>query len=77
MKNTFGNALQVTIFGESHGDQIGVILDGIPAGITLDMEFIKQQMEKRKAKGRISTQRHEADEVKNTTAVIAQTNCKY
>lgn len=64
MKNTFGNALQVTIFGESHGDQIGVILDGIPAGITLDMEFIKQQMEKRKAKGRISTQRHEADEVK-------------
>lgn len=64
MKNTFGNALQVTIFGESHGDQIGVILDGIPAGITLDMDFIKQQMEKRKAKGRISTQRHEADEVR-------------
>ena len=64
MKNTFGNALQVTIFGESHGDQIGVILDGIPAGITLEMEFFKQQMEKRKAKGRISTQRHEADEVK-------------
>lgn len=64
MKNTFGNALQITIFGESHGDQIGVILDGIPAGIQLDMELIHQQMEKRKAKGRISTQRHEADEVK-------------
>lgn len=63
MKNTFGNALQVTIFGESHGEAIGVVFDGIPAGIQLDMDFINAQMEKRKAKGRISTQRHEADQV--------------
>lgn len=63
MKNTFGNALQVTIFGESHGEAIGVVLDGIPAGIKLDLDFLQVQMEKRKAKGRISTQRHEMDEV--------------
>lgn len=63
MKNTFGNQLHVTLFGESHGEAIGVVIDGLAAGIALDMEFIKQQMEKRKAKGSISTKRVEADEL--------------
>lgn len=63
MKNTFGNQLCVTIFGESHGEAIGVVLDGLAPGIQLDMDFIKGMMEKRKAKGRISTQRKEADEL--------------
>lgn len=63
MKNTFGNQLQVTLFGESHGDAIGVVIDGLAPGIALDMSFINQQMDKRKAKGRISTQRKEADEL--------------
>ena len=63
MKNTFGNLLQITLFGESHGAAIGCVIDGLPAGIAIDEDLIKKQMEKRKAKGRISTQRHEADEV--------------
>ena len=63
MKNTFGNLLQITLFGESHGAAIGCVIDGLPAGIAIDEELIKKQMEKRKAKGRISTQRHEADKV--------------
>lgn len=63
MKNTFGNLVQVTLFGESHGEAIGVVIDGLAAGIALDMEFIQAQMEKRKAKGRISTQRKEGDEL--------------
>ena len=63
MKNTFGNLFQVTLFGESHGEAIGVVVDGLPAGIALDMDFINAQMEKRKAKGRISTQRKESDEL--------------
>ena len=63
MKNTVGNLLQVTIFGESHGERIGVVIDGLAAGIKLDMDFIHAQMEKRKAKGRISTQRKESDEL--------------
>ena len=63
MKNTFGNQLSVTIFGESHGDCIGAVMDGLARGIALDLDFIKQQMEKRKAKGNISTQRKEADEI--------------
>lgn len=67
MKNTIGNHISCTIFGESHGDVIGVVLDGLPAGIAIDMEHLQSQMEKRKAKGRISTQRHESDEVHITS----------
>lgn len=62
MKNTIGKHISCTIFGESHGKAIGITLDGLPAGIPIDMELMQRQMEKRKAKGRISTQRHEADE---------------
>ena len=61
MKNTFGNQFSVTIFGESHGEAIGVVIDGLAAGIHLDMDFINAMMDKRKAKGRISTQRKESD----------------
>lgn len=63
MKNTFGHNYSVTIFGESHGEAIGCVIDGLAPGIKLDMEFINSVMEKRKAKGRISTQRKEADEL--------------
>lgn len=63
MKNTFGDLLQITLFGESHGEAIGVVLDGLPAGIAVDEDHMKQQMEKRKAKGRISTQRIEDDKI--------------
>lgn len=62
MKNTIGSHITCTIFGESHGTAIGVTLDGLPAGIQLDETFLSHQLDKRKAKGRISTQRHEADE---------------
>ena len=63
MKNTFGHNYSVTIFGESHGEAIGCVIDGLAPGIKLDMDFIASVMEKRKAKGRISTQRKEADEL--------------
>lgn len=63
MKNTFGHNFSVTIFGESHGEAIGAVIDGLAPGIPLDMEFINSVMDKRKAKGRISTQRKEADEI--------------
>lgn len=63
MKNSIGNQLTISLFGESHGDAIGVVIDGLAPGISLDMDFIQGMMEKRKAKGRISTQRKEADEL--------------
>lgn len=49
------------IFGESHGPAVGVVLEGIPAGFSLDMEEISRQMGRRKAKGGLSTSRMEDD----------------
>ena len=63
MKNNFGTNISMTIFGESHGPCIGITLDGLPAGFKINLDRIKEDMEKRKAKGSISTQRHEDDEV--------------
>lgn len=63
MKNNFGTNISMTIFGESHGPCIGVTLDGLPAGFKIDLDKIDKDMEKRKAKGSISTQRHEEDKV--------------
>lgn len=63
MKNNIGTNISFTLFGESHGPAIGLVLDGLPAGFPIDMKRIHQDMEKRKAKGKISTQRHEGDEV--------------
>lgn len=63
MKNTFGNNLAVTVFGESHGEIIGAVLDGMPAGIPVNMEYIQERMLLRKATQPWSTGRHEPDEV--------------
>ena len=62
MKNSFGKNIQITLFGESHGETIGVVIDGLAPGLAIDLGYIQKRMEQRKAKGRISTQRHEADE---------------
>ena len=62
MKNTYGNSMTVTLFGESHGEQIGVVIDGLAPGVEVDMEFIRKQLELRKPHGKISTQRVENDE---------------
>jgi len=61
MKNTFGQSVAVTIFGESHGEQIGVVLDGMAPGIAVDEAFIAHQLTLRRPKGRISTARQEED----------------
>lgn len=61
MKSTIGQAIHISIFGESHNKAIGVVIDGLAAGIPLDIEHLKKQLELRKPKGRISTQRKESD----------------
>lgn len=61
MKNTIGNVLTLTLFGESHGEMIGVVIDGLPSGFHIDRNNLEWEMEKRKAAGSISTARHEAD----------------
>lgn len=62
MKNTFGDHLTVTLFGESHGKSIGVVLDGLAPGIPVDDAYIRRQLTKRRPAGRISTARQEQDE---------------
>ncbi len=62
MKNSFGNNITITLFGESHGDYIGAVADGLAPGIRIDHEYIKDKLAKRRPSGRISTPRVEADE---------------
>ena len=59
MKNTFGNNVSVTLFGESHGEAIGAVVDGLPAGISVDEDFIAHQLDLRRPVGKISTPRQE------------------
>jgi len=61
MKNSFGNAINVTVFGESHGAGVGVLIDGIAPGIKVDEDFIAQQLTLRRPSGKISTARREPD----------------
>lgn len=44
MFNSFGNILRLTSFGESHGKGIGGVIDGFPAGITIDMDFVQKEL---------------------------------
>lgn len=61
MKNTFGNVVTVTLFGESHGPAIGAVVDGLPGGIRIDEKYIAARLAQRRPSGRISTARRESD----------------
>ena len=61
MKNTFGNSLTITLFGESHGAAIGAVLDGVPSGVFVDDEYIASQLTRRRPKDALSTPRQEQD----------------
>ena len=62
MKNTLGNNVTITLFGESHGDTIGAVVDGLAPGIKINHEYIKNCLDLRRPYGRISTTRRETDE---------------
>lgn len=62
MKNSFGNNINITLFGESHGEYIGAVLDGLAPGIKIDHEYIKTKLALRRPAGKISTARVEGDE---------------
>lgn len=62
MKNTYGTSLSVTLFGESHGEEIGVVLDGLAPGIRIDYENIERKLSRRRPSGAISTKRVESDQ---------------
>jgi chorismate synthase len=62
--NTFGNIYRLTTFGESHGDALGGVIDGFPAGIHVDLDFIQSELDRRRpGQGILTTSRKEADKV--------------
>ena len=62
MDNTYGQLFKITTYGESHGKGIGVVIDGCPAGINLDYDFIQNELSRRKpGQSKIVTQRKEDD----------------
>jgi len=69
--NTFGNIFKLTTFGESHGVAIGGIIDGCPSGLKIDLNFIQQQLDRRKpGQSKITTQRKESDTVEFLSGVF-------
>ncbi|MEM9328628.1 MAG: chorismate synthase [Bacteroidota bacterium] len=64
MGNSYGSVFKITTFGESHGPAIGVIIDGCPAGVSVDEEFIQLELDRRKpGQSKITTQRKEEDKI--------------
>ena len=70
MKNTFGRSVSVTLFGESHGPEIGAVLDGLAPGLPVDEAFIASQLTLRRPAGAISTARREADPFRIVSGVF-------
>lgn len=71
MRNTFGNIFTLTTFGESHGPGVGGVVDGLPAGVKIDVEFIQHELDRRKpGQSRITTTRNESDKVELLSGVF-------
>lgn len=71
MKNSFGNLFTLTTFGESHGAGVGGVVDGMPAGIDIDVDFIQSELDRRKpGQSAITTGRKEGDVVEILSGVF-------
>lgn len=69
--NTFGNLFRLTTFGESHGNAVGGVVDGCPAGIVLDLDFIQAELDRRRpGQSRLTTARKEGDRVEILSGVF-------
>ena len=70
MKNTFGTSITLTLFGESHGEAIGAVLDGLPAGVAVSRERIAELLAKRRPSSGADTARREKDEFRIVSGVF-------
>ena len=65
MSNSFGTLFRITDFGESHGAAVGGVIDGCPAGLEIDLDFVNEELRRRApSHDELSTERHEPDSVK-------------
>lgn len=71
MFNSFGNLFRLTSFGESHGKAIGGVIDGFPSGIKIDMDFVRNELRRRRpGQSKITTDRAEEDEVEFLSGIF-------
>tara|TARA_B110000263_G_scaffold35016_1_gene26779 strand:- start:5859 stop:6932 length:1074 start_codon:yes stop_codon:yes gene_type:complete len=71
MSNTFGKIFKLTSFGESHGSAIGGVIDGCPAGVEINIDFIQQQLDRRRpGQSIITTSRDEKDQVEFLSGIF-------
>ncbi|MDX5348589.1 MAG: chorismate synthase [Hymenobacteraceae bacterium] len=71
MSNTFGRIFKITTFGESHGEAIGVVIDGCPAGLEVNASDIQEQLDRRRpGQSRLTTQRKETDVVEILSGIF-------
>ncbi len=71
MSSSIGKLLTLTTFGESHGAALGGILDGFPAGIKIDEDFIRSEMQRRRpGSTKLGTSRNEDDEIRILSGVF-------
>ena len=71
MGNTFGKMFRITTWGESHGDAVGVVVDGCPPLIEIDIADIQKELARRRpGQSRITTQRRESDEAQILSGVF-------
>ncbi len=71
MAATYKNHIELTIFGESHGKAIGIVIGNLPSGITIDQEAVKQDMQRRApGQNALSTARKEADQVEILSGIL-------
>ena len=69
--NTYGHLFRITTFGESHGLAVGVVIDGCPAGLELDLDFIQQELDRRRpGQSAIVSQRKETDTIQILSGVF-------
>jgi len=71
MNNSFGRKFSFTTFGESHGEAIGCVIDGVPAGLSIDKEYLQSELDRRRpGKNRFETQRKEPDKLEILSGVF-------
>ena len=71
MRNTFGHIFTLTTFGESHGTAVGGVIDGMPAGISIDMDFIQSELDRRRpGQSDLTTARDEADKIEVLSGIF-------
>lgn len=69
--NTFGNIFRLTCFGESHGRALGGIIDGVPAGVLIDEDFVQSELNRRRpGQSSLTTSRNEADKVEFLSGIF-------